>query len=183
MTIPIEILEKMETISARIAAVALDLDSGADRFAKVDPYKLAELLGLQPENFESRSKYGCRVSLDDYCDPIHCFIAPLKGTVTEARIKEITEQSKAFEAGDATSDAELTLSEKKTIEDYLTQLDLADGGGWIVATETIYSSTGIELEFEAEIGDGGECFGCYGPYQIRDGRGMNFDDLVECESW
>ena len=42
---------------------------------------------------------------------------------------------------------------------------------------------GSELEFQAEIGDGGECFGCYGPYQLRDGESAYSDETVTGESW
>jgi hypothetical protein len=183
MPTPTEILEKMESVSARIEAVAKDLDSGADQFAEVDPYRLAVLLGRQPEEFESCTKYGYRVSLDDYGDPIHYHLASLEGNVSKERFQEITTRSKAFEAGKVETDAELTPSERKNIEDSLSEEKLDDGGGWIVASETIESATGIELEFQAEIGDGGECFGCYGPYQIRDGQGPDLEEVVEGESW
>jgi hypothetical protein len=183
MPTPTEILEQMETIPKRIEAVAKDLESGADRFAEVDPYKLARLLGHQPEEFECRTLYGPRVSLDDYCDPVHYYFAPLEGKVPKARIEELTRRSEAYEAGDVESDAELTPSEIKIIEDALSDEQLENGGGWIVAQETIESATGVELEFQAEIGDDGECFGCYGPYQIRDGKGADVEDLAEGESW
>jgi hypothetical protein len=39
------------------------------------------------------------------------------------------------------------------------------------------------LEFQAEIGDGGECFGCYGPYQLRDGESAYSDETITGESW
>ena len=81
------------------------------------------------------------------------------------------------------SDAELSPSEIRIIEDSLSDEQLEDGGGWIVAQQTIESASGVELEFQAEIGDGGECFGCYGPYQIRDGKGADVEDLAEGESW
>lgn len=108
---------------------------------------------------------------------------PLAGKVPEARIKELTRRSEAYETGDVESDAELTPSERKIIEDSLSEEQLENGGGWIVAQETIESATGVELEFQAGIGDGGECFGCYGPYQIRDGKGANIEDLAEGDSW
>jgi hypothetical protein len=180
---PTEVLEQMENASARVAAVAKDFESGADRFAEVDPYRLAELLGLQPEEFESRTRYGYRVSLDDYCDPIYYYLDPLEGKVAAERIKELTKRSEAFEAGEVATDAELTPSEKEIIEDALSEQQLEDGGGWIIATKTIKSASGVELEFQAEIGDGGECFGCYGPYQIGDGEGPEVEGLAEGESW
>jgi len=183
MPSPTEILEQMEDYSTRIEAVAKDLESGADRFAAVDPYRLSELLGRQPEEFESRTKYGDRVSLDDYCDPVYYHLAPLEGKIPEARVKDLTKRSEDFEADKAETDAELTPSEKTIIEDALSEQQLEDGGGWIVACASIESPTGIELEFQAEIGDGGECFGCYGPYQIRDGEGVNVEGLAEGESW
>jgi hypothetical protein len=183
MPSPTEILEQMEDTSARIAAVAKDFESGANLFAEVDPYRLAELLGRQPEEFQSQTQYGQRVSLDDYCDPIYYQLAILKGRVSAERIKELTKSSKSFEAGEVETDAELTTAEREIIEDALSEQKLEDGGGWIVARETIKSATGVELKFEAEIGDGGECFGCYGPYQIRDGKGADVEGLAKGESW
>jgi|GEM_PF-2819895 len=183
MPTPTEILEQMENVPARVAAVAADFDSGADRFAEVDPYRLAELLGLHPEEFECRTLYGPRVSLDDYSDPVHYFLAPLEGKVPQTRISELTKRSEAYEKGEVESDAELSPSEIRIIEDSLSDEQLEDGGGWIVAQQTIESASGVELEFQAEIGDGGECFGCYGPYQIRDGKEADVEDLAEGESW
>tara|TARA_E500000178_G_C16950207_1_gene720860 strand:+ start:353 stop:568 length:216 start_codon:yes stop_codon:yes gene_type:complete len=52
-----------------------------------------------------------------------------------------------------------------------------------VVAQDFESETGIELEFQAEIGCAGECFGCYGPYQIRDGESAYGDDVITGESW
>ena len=170
MSTPLEILKQINTISSRVEAIAEDFNSGADKFSNIDTYKLAELLGLQPEEFENRESVGYRISLDLYSDPIYNFIYPLEGKVSAERIREIDERSKAFEKGEAESDAQLTPAEKNIIEDVMSEENLEDGAGWILAGKTIISETGIELDFLAEI-DHGECFGCYGPYQIRDEQG------------
>ena len=183
MPSPTETLEQMENSFARIAAVAKDFESGTDLFAKVHPYELAKLLGRLPEDFESRTKYGDQVSLDDHFEPIYYHLALLEGRVPTERIKELSKRSKSFEAGEVETDAKLKPSEKETIEDALSRQQLEDGGGWIVASAIIESTTGVELMFQAEIGDEGECFGCFGPYQIRDGKGVDVGGLTEGDSW
>jgi len=180
---PKQIIEAITDIDERIEVVAQDFESGKNLFSTIEPYELAVLLGEEPDNFASRTQCGHRVSIEDMCDPLyHCF-EYLEGKIPTERIQKLTKISQDFENNLVESDAQLTREEIELIEECYLLKDLEDGGGWLVAEHCFESETGIELEFQAEIGDGGECFGCYGPYQLRDGESAYSDETVTGESW
>ena len=62
-------------------------------------------------------------------------------------------------------------------------IDDIEVGGWVVAEDSFKSKTGAALEFQAQIGCGWECFGCYGPYQLRDGESAYDDETITSELW
>jgi len=88
----------------RIAAVARDIDSGADEFASIDPHDLARALGVeQPEkpatgwNFSS---YAEKTSVEEQADnrgSVEGFVDHLKGKLPEARFKELKSRFNALE--------------------------------------------------------------------------------------
>lgn len=183
MTDPKKIIEAIKDIDERIELVAQDFESGKNLFSTIEPYELAVLLGEEPDNFASRTQCGHRVSIEDMCDPLyHCF-EYLEGKIPTERIQKLTKISQDFENNLVESDAQLTRMEIKLIEEGCTLNYLHDGGGWVVAEHCFETETGIDLGFQAQIGCAGECFGCYGPYQIRDGESAYGDDVITGESW
>ena len=183
MVDPKQIIEAITDIDERIEVVAQDFESGKNLFSTIEPYELAVLLGEEPDNFASRSQCGHRVSIEDMCDPLyHCF-EYLEGKIPTERIQKLTKISQDFENNLVESDAQLTREEIDLIEEGYTLKNLYDGGGWLVAEHCFESENGIELEFQAEIGCAGECFGCYGPYQLRDGESAYDDETITGESW
>ena len=177
-------LESVDDIQDRIDLVAKDLESSKDRFKVIDPYELAELVGLQPGDGDwSRTRFTPKVSLDDTFDPRLHIIHHLEGKVPAERFAEIQAAAERFDEGETEVDVALTRRESEIIEDALSEENCKNGFGWVIASTTLVASDGTELEFEAEIGDGGDCFGCYGPYQIRDGNGASTEGLYEGESW
>ena len=183
MADPKQIIETITDIDERIEVVAQDFVTGKNLFSTIEPYELAVLLGEEPDNFASRTQCGHRVSIEDMCDPLYHYFEYLEGKIPTERIQKLTKISQDFENNLLESDAKLTRVEIELIEEGYLLKDLEDGGGWVVAEHCFESETGIELEFQAEIGCGGECFGCYGPYQLRDGESAYGDETNTGESW
>jgi hypothetical protein len=183
MKSPKQIIEAISEYHERIEVVAQDFNSGQNQFSKIDPYELATLLGEEPEDFASRTHCGHRISIESLDDAVHHYFQYLEGEISAERIGKLKKVSQDFENNLVKSDAKLTRKEIDLIEEGYVLSDLEDGGGWVVAEHCFKSETGIELEFQAEIGDGGECFGCYGPYQLRDGKSAYDDETITGESW
>jgi len=183
MKSPKQIIEAISEYHERIEVVAQDFNSGKNLFSKIDPYELATLLGEEPEDFASRTHCGHRISIENLDYPVHHYFQYLEGKISAERIGKLKKVSQDFENNLVKSDAKLTRKEIDLIEEGYVLSDLEDGGGWVVAEHCFKSETGIELEFQAEIGDGGECFGCYGPYQLRDGESADSDETITGESW
>ena len=180
---PEKILESISCHEERLELVAKDFESERNLFSKIKPYKLAILLGEYPEEFASRTQCGHRVPIEDLDSPVYHNFGYLEGKIPKERIQKLTKISQDFENNLVESDAKLTHEEIDLIEEGYLLKYLENGGGWVVAEHSFESKSGIELEFQAQIGCGGECFGCYGPYQLRDGESAYGDDAITGESW
>lgn len=176
-------IEAITEYQDRIELVAQDFESGKNLFSTIDPYELAVLLGEEPSNFTSRTQCRHRVLINDLIDPLYHYFEYLEGEIPTERIQKLTKISQDFENNLVESDAKLTSEEIDLIEEGYTLKDLYDGGGWVVAEHSFESKSGTALEFQAEIGCAGECFGCYGPYQLRDGESAYDDETITGESW
>lgn len=177
------LLEK-KSVSERIEIVAEDFASETNLFSSLDGFDLAGLLGISPKDGDwLQTGYTCLVSLDDNLDPIYHQLRFLEAVSSDDRIRELEEKSIRYEQGEADSDAVLTPEERTTIERGLNNERSADHPDIVVASTVLVSKRGIELEFQAEIGDGGDCFGCYGPYELRAGTAVDIQGFYKGECW
>lgn len=74
----------------------------------------------------------------------------------------------------------LRKDERRLIEEKLTESE-SPGSDLICITKTVETPSGAWLEFEGLVGDGGEVFEFYGPYEIQSGEGVDLDDYVWIE--
>ena len=73
----------------------------------------------------------------------------------------------------------LTPEEKKLIETALMEEELKDGEPFVVARTCIGSPKGVELWFEGDIEDDGDCIHVRTPYDYRDGKFTDVGPVTE----
>ena len=175
------------SLMQRIAAVAHDIDSGADEFASIDPHDLARALGVeQPENPAigwTFASYAEKKSAEEQAGnrgSVEGFVDHLKGNVTEARFRELESKFEALEASGEWEFSFLKDKEREIIEQALAEDDLEgnqSNGMNCIASYTVHGAEGVELNFEGLVEDGGGCFELKTPYDERDGK---FHDFSNC---
>jgi hypothetical protein len=180
----IEELEALDNDQDRIDRVAEDFISGKNIYSSIDAWKLGELLGLDFKDTADcgPSSWAFRRELEDadYEHPFAENIGLLEGKIPQERYKHLTAQ--ALEIVQKSDGPDLLLSddEGRQLRDAYVreQVDLPDLQR---ALFSLKSSSGIELDFEVCIGDGGEPFDERSPYELRDGKGFNSDLYIEVE--
>ena len=165
---------------ARLDAVAHDLSSGTLKFALIDPWSLARLLGLDPSDNGDwgRSFYVYRTRLDDLGldQPGAENIKLLKGHIPAARYAKLESMaSKAIKTGG--DDIQLLKQEIEILEEQLT-LEADPFSDLVHISTELETPSGDSLEFEGLVGDGGEVCELYGPYELARGEGVDLDDCV-----
>jgi len=178
-----DLIKELQTIGyekARANAIAADLDKKVPRYAALDAWTLAELLGLDPDDNADwgRSFYAYRTRMDDLGLDQPCAenIELLEGEIPKLRFTELKKRAAgALKRG--RSDMRLRKEERRLMEKKLTESE-SPGSDLICITKTIETSSDGWLEFEGLVGDGGEVCEFYGPYEIDRGEGVDLDDYV-----
>ncbi len=175
------------SLMQRIAAVAHDVDSGADEFASLDPLDLAHALGIeQPENPATGwtfVSYADKRRVEEQADnrgSVEGFVDHLKGNVPDARFKELKSKFEALEELGEWEFSFLGDQEREIIEQALAEDDLEgnqSNGMNCIANYTVHGAEGVELNFEGLVEDDGVCFELKTPYDERDGK---FHDFSNC---
>ncbi len=174
----------------RLNAIADDLNSGQDRFRAIGSQQLAELAGLTPPPLDdcwTRIYYTSHQNFDDLVlnhdeEIVFRFAAEyLKGKADAAIVEQVKDALAHYEDGDYEVDVSfLTSKEKELIEFGFMERELDElGGGYVVARTCIGSPKGVELWFEGDIEDDGECLCIRTPYDHRDGRFTDTGPVTE----
>ena len=180
------------TIKERIVAVGRDVESRVDRYACVDVYLLAELLGIsQPESPGpgwSFCRYVEAFTLEQYAydnesfwtDEVHTW---LKSTVSESRLKELEDRTASWELDTSQDLSFLTAHERQEILQALYCAQLQDSVGLVIARASTIEADGYVLNFESDIEDDGASGGLAGPYDERDGRFCDESKWGDADCW
>jgi hypothetical protein len=163
----------------RVAAVASDVKSRADKFAGIDAFDLAKALGVpQPEQPSSSdwtfTLYADSLSLEDYfensgetevLDMLTDWVDVLRAAELRERFAELDE-----DAAEPSFDF-LTAKERAYVETRIAELAVTpeEDQGLLRIANYIVKDGHIELNFEAEINDAGVTVVLRTPYDHRDG--------------
>lgn len=162
-------------IEERPRAIREDLDSGARRFAEIDPFGLAELLDVPfPPNYADWA-YETSVTVDtlegylQWLMPDDKDLEPILATldVTEERLEELSRLSQAARALDPPDFSFLTEAERRALTLHFAHEALESQQQNGLGCDAWYrlEAGGVELWFRGEIEDDGECHFLHGPYQ------------------
>jgi hypothetical protein len=174
----------------RLNAIADDLISGKDRYCAIDPHQLAEFAGLTPPPLDdswTRIYYANRMGFEELIDNHDAEIVfryaaqYLKGKVDAAMLARVEDTLVQYENGNYGVDISfLTAKEKELIEVCFMERELDElDGGYVVARTCIGSPKGVELWFEGDIEDDGDCIEIRTPYDYRDGKFTNTGPITE----
>ncbi len=165
---------------ARADAVVADLEKKNPRYAAIDAWTLAELLGLDPDDNADwgRSFYAYRTRMEDLGIDQPCAenIALLEGEVSKRRFAELKARA-ATALKPGRSDMRLRKDERRLMKERLTESE-NPGSSLICIGKTIETASGGWLEFEGLVGDGGDVFEFFGPYELARGEGVDLDDYI-----
>ena len=160
--------------------IAADLKRRNPRYAGIDAWTLAELLGLNPDdNYDwGRGFYASRTRMEDLGEEQPCAnnIELLEGEIPKRRYAELKARAAtALKRG--RSDMRLRKDERLLMEEKLTEMENS-GSSLICISKVVESPAGAYLEFEGLVGDGGDVFEFCGPYELARGEGVDLDDYV-----
>ncbi len=185
----IDELRSIEDVQKRIDRIAEDLHSNEYKYRIIEASKLGRLLGLEVDHDVadwSRSFYCYKQRIEDNLDyPYAMNIELLQGEIPEERFAELSAQSdKIFEQPDNEDqkDLALTSKEKELLNEAYAQEQAKDAYTDVtVVYEELVATNGDEIYFEAEVGDGGEIYAVYSPYDIENGEGFDDSDYIEID--
>ncbi len=173
-------------LEKRIAAVAKDVKTKADRFAGIPAHDLAEALEVpqpeQPSNDWFFWAYAHKGTLEEYAHsrhPVSEFVYCLEGKVPEERFRVLREKFEGLDRLARPKFGFLTTAERKIIERTLDHEELERNMSNGISTVARYcvKQGRIKLRFEGDIEDDGDCITLRTPYDERKG---NFVDLSNC---
>jgi hypothetical protein len=168
----IQELAALENDQQRIDRVAEDFESGKYRYDEIGAWKLAELLGLDFNDTGDwdRTFWGEKMNLYDLWDshPYADHLELIEGQIPRERYEELAKMveaiQEAIQEDEEKPDLPLTKKEIRLLEKAYSDSETPDCSDVTVATTTITSSGGVELQFEVCIGDGGEPYDPQSPY-------------------
>lgn len=179
---PQEELEELYEIQERIDAVAQDLSSGRNRYSKIETWELGELLGLDLDDTADwcKSYLAFLRSIDDqdFEHPVAENIELLEGEIPADRyevLKSRAEKCLKAERGDM----RIRKEERALLNEEYTRRRADGFSDFTVASKSLKASSGDLLTFVVCIGDGGDAFEGYSPYDDEEGRGVDYENYVE----
>ena len=180
---PIEILSQAGG-EKTIELIDQDVTSGTDRFAKIHPWELAELVGLSCDDRDGWNGfyYAETFPLEEEADNLGGVaevIYHLKGEISESRYSEIESIAEEVDKKDRRDLSFLSKAERKLAEHkvWAARLEGNMENGICYLLQATVEAGDHELSFEADGGDDGSIGEVRGPYQHRDGELV---DLEKC---
>lgn len=177
-------LKSLDSNQARIDRINKDINSGDLRYKDIGAYELANLLGLDFEDWDSwsRSRLVRKYNLED-CGFDHPYaenITYLENEVAEERFLKLSELAEEIiKKGKDGTDLRTRKKEREIITEKYSK---GDG-----VTDLIYAATEVEttdgdcLSFSISISESGDIEDPITPYDMHLGKDFNFDDYVELD--
>lgn len=187
-------LLKQMTVAQRILAISADVASEDMKFAGIDTFVLAELVGVpspeQPVDWEFVTSVRIQ-TLKSYhkagriCDGDE-LLAKLAGILDSVRLEEVRADCEAVDSARNPDFSFLSKLEQRELAKVLAHEELQrmiENGGGCVACYGV-SEGSVELWFHGEIEDDGSCVFLMGPYDGVEGPlPSQSDGKFVRESW
>lgn len=180
------------SLSERIAAVCKDLATRKDVFRRVDPFDLAQALGVPEAETPAcgwrRTQFAERRSVEAHAEcvsPISEIVYLLEGGVSAERFAILERTFAGMDADVHPTFEFLTKHERELIEEAIVTEDLesnASNGMNCLAHYTVATNAGPGLRFEALLEGDGSCVVLRTPYDERDGKFTNLEHCLTT-SW
>lgn len=185
----LEDLLAIPSVSDRIHAVAIDLQQKVDRYRDIDPFDLADALGVPtPENRGDwvnyfTSKILSVEEMDQLGGPPSETIRSLLDFVSTERRRELEAKADELDGLENPRFDFLTAEERKILERQLakTRLEVMSSCGIGGIMRYCLPSRVGDLVFEGDVEDDGVCIFLRSPYDFRDGQCVNLDHCVFTE--
>ena len=179
-------LSQIESVPARIDAVARDLNPGALIYADVGAWELGELLGLDWEDAPAEWSYvdlAAKLSLNDagFDRPFAENLQILKEVVSDDRYAELQELAENLQKGKFDEDLPLTVKEVALLKKKYAATKASDAWGLGLARTELIASDGTILRFEVIVGDAGELEDHKGPYEFERGEFLDTAEWIEVD--
>jgi hypothetical protein len=163
-------LEAVGDVQARIDRIAEDIKSGMRRYAEIDVWKLGELLGIEFDDsgdWVGHTYWAYRRNLEDHTESDRPFaenVGLLKELIPKRRYQQLAAQVDRIDADPKAKDLTLTGEEESLMREAFDEEDACDHSAFVSSQLCVESTEGAELCFTHLIGDGGECFEAFSPY-------------------
>jgi hypothetical protein len=177
------------SMESRRDAVAKDLRRRSPRYRCIAPHDLAEALGVpdadRPGDEWSFTRYAMLMTVEEYAEcnsPASEVVYMIEDSVDPERFEELLRLSEPLDEVEKPSFSFLTKSERSDIENAIAERELEaneSNGMCCLAHCSVTSPSGVELQFEADIEDDGDCITLRTPY---DKRAKRFVDLSRCRT-
>ena len=175
-------------LKKRIVAVAEDLQSGTDRFRRIEAFELADALGVpQPESPSSAewtfTSYAERETVEELVEKgtdSSEILGLLEPHVGARRFKSLEKAFARLEETDKPSFDFLTAKERSAVEETIAQrqLEANQSNGMNCVASYCVGRGKLALWFQAVIEDDGNCYELKTPYDERDGKCLDLTDCV-----
>ena len=183
-------LEAMPDIQQRIDVIAEDVSSETNRFRIINPWKLAELLGLDFEDNADwgRSSWARKACLkdDSFDHPYAENVELLEEAVPLERYEQLQSLAEDILNGDdedehdaGDKDLPLTSEEIKLLEEEYSVARADDTPCFEYISTSLTSSNGDCIYFAALVGDAGAVEDPESPYDLDGGPCFEPEDCVE----
>jgi hypothetical protein len=178
-------------LESRVAAVADDLESGERRFEAIDPRRLVELLGEEPNgngcdpSFQTLAE---RLNLDqvmECSDGLYDILDAephLREALPEARVESLLASCASAGIDTDAWTQVLTGEEKQALADAYMQHECMEGCAGLTFVDFNVKGGGREVWFCGLVECDGEVITLNGPYQSGL-PGVDWEDWFETDSW
>ncbi len=178
----IQELAALENDQQRIDRVADDIESGENKYEGINAWKLGELLGLDFDDTGDwcHSYWGRKEDLDNLGDshPYADHIGLIESQLSPGRYEKLSKLVEEIRKDEDKPDLPLTKKEIHLLNQAYAASRTPDCPALVLATITVTSTDGVELEFQVCIGDGGEPYAPNTPYEVESGRGFDSSEYV-----
>lgn len=178
-------------LEERVAAIAADLESGEQRFEEIDPHRLVEILGEEPNGNGCDplfSRLAERLTLDqvmEWTDGLHDILDAephLREALPEARVESLLATCAADGTDTEVWTQSLTPEEKQELADaYIESQSSEDGNGQTFVYYSVKRGE-HEVPFCGLVECDGGVVTLHGPYQSGL-PGVDWDDWLDVDSW
>jgi hypothetical protein len=179
-------------LQTRIATIARDVSSKADKYREIEAHDLAEALGVSshrlPDNEWRFIHYveAMPLEVSMACSGL-CPLDALYLIEDKLGSERFQYLSEHFELDNLRANLDILTAQEKQLLEEAIAYDVferrRENGCGGIARFNVVSTTGQELVFEGDIEDDGACIYLRTPYDFRDGRCVDLENCLLVDEW